>query len=240
MRRIIFSLVLLSFFKTYGQYDQGIFMHGSLSPIGILYDQAPLAINDFVINDRFNVSPFNYSFGGNVKLMQSGKNYTAGFSLGYNIGKSISDKSYAKMNSTKWNVGIVWYRRRGKGYQGVQATTFYSWGGRTYFFSGNNLLIPSSFQAALSNVSADHVFFNQKSVGVNCDFPVNPGTNSSRGRAQNSQAHYRLLIGMEYVLKSSKWILSNLAIPDYGGAGFFSVNCMLQIDFGKCIPHLIN
>jgi hypothetical protein len=231
---------MFAFVMTYGQYEQGIFMHGSLSPLGVTYDQSPLVINDYVINDRYNVSPFNYSFGGNVKLMQPGKNYTAGFSVGYNIGKSISDKSYAKMNSTKWNVGIVWYRRRGKGYQGIQASSFFSWGGRTYFFSGNNLTIPSPLQSAMSSLTVDHVFFSQKSIGINCDFPLSPGTSSSRGRAQNTQAHYRLMIGMEYLLKSSKWILNDIIIPQYGEAGFFSINCMLQIDFGKCMPHLLN
>jgi hypothetical protein len=233
-----FTLLILSM-DTNGQYNDGIFMHGAINPFGIQYDQSALKINDYVTSNYSEISSFSYVFGGNIKLMQTGKDFTAGFSGGFTIGKSIDSKNFAEMSSAKWNLGLVWYPSKKKGYKGLQTCAYFSWGQRDYFFSDNVLNIPTSQLANFSNSTSDNIRFDQKSLGVSFDLGLNQNS-SSQSRAGYSKSHYRFLVNFEYFLKSSSWKLNEQSIPEYGDSGFFSTLLLFQVDFGKCMPHLMD
>lgn len=236
----IFGFVLFALSPmVFGQYSDGIFMHGALNPCGVQYDQNALKINDYVSNNYSEISNFSFVYGGNVKLMQAGKNFTAGFSGGFTIGKSIDNKNFAEMSSAKWNLGLVWYPSKKKGYKGLQTCAYFSWGQRDYFFKGYNLLIPNNQLLNFTYITSNSIRFDQKSLGISFDLGLNQNS-TNQSRAGYSKSHYRFLVNFEYFLSSSSWKLNGTTIPDYSGSGFFSTLLFFQIDFGKCMPHLMD
>ena len=232
MKRVIVLKIFLIVFnlKAISQYSflepLGMVFHAGVNA-GLDSDIGYLKINDFITDDTYKINQFSLKYGANVKLFIRG----LGVSSGFSIGKSLPFLS-AEMVSTKYNIGLNWYNHAY--YESCQFSLNFNWSKRNYFFEDYSLMVPSNFSST-NQMFTNGVRFIQRSINWAAAIPLNPKQGLTN-RNDSQSPYYRFLVGLEWVLPTSKWVIGNSSIDAYQNKTYFLVSIGVQMDFGKYKP----